>query len=77
MVTHSGAGRYALASIVRNWYTSYFERNFAANSAAVTRFLAEDDIYIAFDQMKLKLIVNLLQHTVIRYNPEDINCHVI
>ena len=53
MVTHSGAGRYALASIVRNWYTSYFERNFAANSAVVTRFLAEDDIYIAFDKMKL------------------------
>ena len=53
MVTHSGAGRYALASMVRNWYTSYFERNFAANSAVVIRCFAEVDIYIAFDKLKL------------------------
>ena len=41
MVTHSGAGRYALASIVRNWYTSYFERNFEENSAVVMCYLAD------------------------------------
>ena len=39
MVTHSGAGRYALASMVRNWYTSYLERNLAENSAVVMRCL--------------------------------------
>ena len=53
MVTHSGAGRYALASIVRNWYTSYFDRNFAANSDVVTRRFSEVDIYMNVYQMKL------------------------
>ena len=53
MVTHSGAGRYALASMVRNWYTSYLERNFAENSAVVTRCLAEVEIYIKAAQIKL------------------------
>ena len=32
---HSGAGRNAKASIVRNWYTSYFDLNFAENSEVV------------------------------------------
>ena len=53
MVTHSGAGRYAFASMVRNWYTSYFERNFEANSAVVTRFLVDVDICIVADGNKL------------------------
>ena len=53
MVTHSGAGRYALASIVRNWYTSYFDRNFAENSAVVTRRFSEVEIYMNVCQMKL------------------------
>ena len=42
MVTHSGAGRYALASMVRNWYTSYLDLNFEENSAVVIRCLADD-----------------------------------
>ena len=53
MVTHSGAGRYALASMVRNWYTSYLERNFAENSEVVTRFLADVFIYMIVAQIKL------------------------
>lgn len=39
-MTHSGGGRYAIASIDRNVYTSYLERNFAANSAVDTRYLS-------------------------------------
>ena len=53
MVTHSGAGRYALASIVRNWYTSYLERNLEENSAVVIRCLADVYIYMVVDKIKL------------------------
>ena len=53
MVTHSGAGRYALASMVRNWYTSYLERNLEENSAVVTRCLEEVCIYIKPALIKL------------------------
>ena len=50
MVTLSGAGRYAFASMVRNWYTSYLDRNLAENSEVVTRCLVDVEIYITFNK---------------------------